>query len=81
LLAHANPAGLVAEGEIEPVVGREWRSENKHNQSAGQHVEFMGIAFQPGSYISEAMRFEIGNFGIWTAQAGNPWLAAGSSLS
>jgi hypothetical protein len=65
LLAHAKAGGIRAEGEIEPLVGREWRSENKRHRHAGQHVEFMGMAFQPGGVVRESVKLEIGEFGVW----------------
>jgi hypothetical protein len=71
LLAHANPAGLQAEGEIEPVVGREWRSDQERNRYAGQHVALSGICFTPGSVLTERAAFEIGEFGIWKKVSDN----------
>lgn len=66
LLAHACLPGLPATGAVEPLVGREWRSNNAANRYAGQHVEFSGVHFQPGSLIAEAKKFRVGNFGLWT---------------
>lgn len=65
LLAHALTEGLEASGTIEPLVGREWRSCRTQNRYAGQHVEFSGVCFQPGSHILESGQFEIGKFGVW----------------
>lgn len=71
LLAHASATGLTAMGEIEPLVGREWRSHNKDNQGnpvnryAGQYVEKFGdLCWVPGSTV-ERSNFTIGKFGIW----------------
>ena len=65
LLAHTRFDRLPARGTIEPLVGREWRSDKADNEYAGQHVEFCGIHFQPGSLLLEAKAFQIGNFGLW----------------
>lgn len=66
LLAHTSATGLTATGEIEPLVGREWRSHNSPNRYAGQHVEKFGDAcWVPGSVIERSQNFEIQNFGIW----------------
>lgn len=65
LYAHTNIAGLNAEGKVEPVVGREWRSTNRKNSYAGQHVKFSGICFVPGAKLFETTMFKIGRFGIW----------------
>jgi hypothetical protein len=66
LLAHTSTTGLSATGEIEPMVGREWRSHNSTNRYAGQHVEnFCDPCWIPGSTIKQSQDFEIQNFGIW----------------
>lgn len=66
LLAHAVADNLAAAGEVEPLVGREWRSHLKHNHYAGQHIEFNQICFAPGSDIlAGSADFLIGNFGVW----------------
>ena len=65
LLAHALTANLPALGEVEPLVGREWRSYNTHAHHAGQHVEFSGICFSPGSTVDQQLDFVIGEFGVW----------------
>lgn len=62
LLAHTLSADLSAEGEIEPLVGREWKV--KHQ--AGQHVEkFCDPCWVPGSEVERSHNFIIQNFGIW----------------
>jgi hypothetical protein len=75
LLAHASATGLTTTGEIEPLVGREWRSHNKDNQGnsvnhyAGQHVEKYGdFCWVPGSLVTQPSNFVIGDFGIWRCQ-------------
>ena len=70
LLAHCpakNISGDVfdAEGSIEPLVGREWNSQNKGYRYAGQSVVFNHICFTPGSIVTKDCRFTIGNYGIW----------------
>jgi hypothetical protein len=65
LLAHANTTGLRAKGNVEPVVGREWRSNQVHNRYAGQHVEYTDVCFTPGSQVEEETKFQVGQFGIW----------------
>jgi len=61
LLAHTTATGVNADGDIEPLVGREWRK----NGRAGRHVEFTGICFTPGSTLKQPARFHVGRFGIW----------------
>lgn len=66
LLAHASSTGITATGEIEPLVGREWRSYNTTNRYAGQHVEKFGdICWIPGSVVERSLDFVIRDFGIW----------------
>jgi len=66
LLAHASSTGITATGEIEPLVGREWRSHNSTNRYAGQHVERFGdICWTPGSVVERSLDFVIRDFGIW----------------
>lgn len=69
LLAHTRAASdFLPEGEIEPLVGREWRSTNAANKYAGQHVEFTGVCFVPGSKLNRARTFLVGHFGVWEAR-------------
>jgi len=65
LLAHTKAENLNASGEIEPLVGREWRSNNPSRQYAGQHVEFTAVCFAPGSGLSKPNDFVINKFGVW----------------
>lgn len=66
LLAHASSTGITATGEIEPLVGREWRSYNTTNRYAGQHIEKFGdICWIPGSVVERSLDFVIRDFGIW----------------
>ncbi|PDW02164.1 hypothetical protein [Candidatus Viridilinea mediisalina] len=63
LLAHTCANGTVAEGEIEPLVGREW------HHHPGQQVKHSGVCFVPGSKLeqnSAATRyFTIERLGVW----------------
>nr|WP_206756570.1 hypothetical protein [Oscillatoria sp. FACHB-1406] len=65
ILAHTIAENVAAKGEIEPLVGREWRSHNSTNNHAGQHVEYFGLCWTPGSIVERSLDFAIGNFGIW----------------
>ena len=48
-------------GQIEPVVGREWR-DRKH---IGQHLAFDGVHFAPGSVFLRDANFSIREAGYW----------------
>lgn len=71
VLAHvAAGSNLPIAGEIEPLVGREWRSDNQHQRYAGQHVAFSGLCFTPGSMTHQELHFEVQEFGVWQARDG-----------
>lgn len=72
LLAHTLAVKLPATGEVEPLVGREWRSYNRRHRYAGQHVEFMGVCFSPGSIVDQDLNLVIGEFGIWRSRDDSP---------
>ncbi|NJK39892.1 MAG: hypothetical protein HC835_11965 [Oscillatoriales cyanobacterium RM2_1_1] len=67
LLAHTKTTkNLSAQGEIEPLVGREW----KVSGQAGQHVEkFCDPCWVPGSQVNQPQnqspKFMIRDFGLW----------------
>ncbi|NJK67869.1 MAG: hypothetical protein HC789_12815 [Microcoleus sp. CSU_2_2] len=65
LLAHTSSANLLAQGEIEPLVGREWRSNESTNRYAGQYVSFCDLCWIPGSAVAQNSNFAIEEFGIW----------------
>lgn len=65
LLAHTLITNLPATGEVEPLVGREWRSHASHHQHVGQHVTFNDVCFSPGSTISQEIDFSVVAFGMW----------------
>lgn len=65
LLAHALAENLPASGDIEPLVGREWRSNVPSHRHPGQCVVFNEMCFAPGSIVSRELDFEVGPFGVW----------------
>jgi len=67
LLAHTLAANLSVAGDVEPLVGREWRSNDARRRYAGQYVAFSDICFTPGSVVHQALDFAVLNFGIWQA--------------
>ncbi|MEH1795421.1 hypothetical protein [Nostoc sp.] len=68
LLAHSVAQKVFVQGEIEPLVGREWRSHNSTNRYAGQHLEkFCEPCWVPGSKVGQSSAFVIQEFGIWQA--------------
>lgn len=48
------------QGTLEPLVGRETQVDSEH----GQHVQFYGLAWAPGSICKAGLRVKIGEFGI-----------------
>lgn len=67
LLAHTKPLGVAAEGEVEPLVGREIGIDSFHY--AGQHVNYLGMCFAPGSVLTQEKTLTIKQFGVWAAAA------------
>jgi len=65
LLAHTLTDNLPISGDVEPLVGREWRSDAPCRCYAGQHVAFSDICFTPGSVVCQASDFAVGNFAVW----------------
>jgi len=61
LLAHTKAERGPIAGQIEPVVGREWR-DRKH---IGQHLAFNDIRFAPGSSVTQKSNFSIREAGYW----------------
>ncbi|AFZ61189.1 hypothetical protein H6G54_29110 [Anabaena cylindrica FACHB-243] len=62
LLAHTETRKkLLVQGEIEPLVGREWKVANQ----AGKSVAFSGLCWTPGSMVKQPSDFVIQKFGIW----------------
>lgn len=64
LLAHATVNALEVVGEIEPVVGREWRKPGL----VGQHLAFNDVFFAPGSVVRAPADFAIAKAGYWRLQ-------------
>jgi len=69
LLAHAVAEGLSVAGDVEPLVGREWQSNNPSNRYAGQHVRFNEVCFSPGSIACENLNLVVDRFGVWRASS------------
>jgi hypothetical protein len=65
LLAHTLTADLPVSGDIEPLVGREWRSDNPRRRYVGQHVAFSEVCFVPGSMTLRALDFAVDKYGVW----------------
>ncbi len=65
LLAHAVARNLPAKGEVEPLIGREWQSYNPRHRYAGQHVEYSGVCFAPGSVVTQKLNLSLEEYGIW----------------
>lgn len=66
LLAHTLIQRVEAQGEIEPLVGREW-GEGDEGQGAGQRVVFTSLCYAPGAVLSRETTFRIGPYGVWEA--------------
>lgn len=66
LLAHTKAwMNFPVKGEIEPLVGREWRSTDPKRPYAGQYVVFNDICYTPGSQAQQEIAFQIMNYGLW----------------
>ncbi|NLH02465.1 MAG: hypothetical protein GX488_11445 [Clostridiales bacterium] len=65
LLAHTIIDNVDANGEVEPLIGREWRSYSQKNCYAGQYIAFNQVCFAPGSILTESTDFIIDKYGIW----------------
>lgn len=71
ILAHCLAESVEADGNIEPLVGREWvnKETNSVYIGAGQKVARLGICWIPGSLLkNKTTIFKIGAFGIWLKQ-------------
>jgi hypothetical protein len=56
---------LPAEGDVQPFVGRERRSNNVRNRYAGEHIAFSAVCFVHGSRVRQTLGATIGEFGVW----------------
>lgn len=66
--AHSLPAGGRIGGLLEPLVGREWRTNNPRNRHSGAYVEYTGFFLMPGATALEDTRFTVGHFGLWSPE-------------
>lgn len=67
LLAHTRPVGLQAQGDLEPLVGRESPFSRDGYRHTGEHVVFNDVCFVPGSTIVKPATVAIERYGIWEA--------------
>jgi len=69
LLAHTDvEKARYIQGDIEPLVGREWRqkkSETNQGIGAGHRLSQAKICWMPGSIVKNIQTFTIGEQGIW----------------
>lgn len=67
LLAHTQVKDVAIAGDVEPLVGREWRSDNSQHRYryAGQHVEVSDFCFVPGSMTQQTINYKVMALGIW----------------
>lgn len=72
LLSHTLAEDLSIAGQIEPLVGREWRSDDARYRYVGQHVAFSGLCVAPGGVVCEEHDFLVKSFGIWQKKNNNP---------
>jgi hypothetical protein len=64
LLAHTAVHNVEAVGEIEPLVGREW----KKDTGVGQQITCNGVYFAPGARLQVPSQvFTIGTYGLWSS--------------
>jgi len=69
LLAHTFATDLPVVGDVEPLVGREWRSNDPRRRHAGQYVAFCDVCFTPGSVVHQTLDFAVNKYGIWEKRA------------
>lgn len=60
LLAHTIATGTHAQGELEPLVGREWAVAGD-----GQQLAFSRVCYMPGATPTQPTTYKIGNYGVW----------------
>lgn len=68
LLAHTKAERGPIAGQIEPVVGREWRANGQERKHIGQHLAFNDIRFAPGSIVTQKSDFSIREAGYWQVE-------------
>ncbi|UKL14242.1 type III-B CRISPR module RAMP protein Cmr1 [Dissulfurimicrobium hydrothermale] len=57
-------------GPLEPMVGREWRADNKEKYNnnrihIGQHLAYNGMFYAPGSVVRRKAEFILSEGGYW----------------
>jgi hypothetical protein len=57
-------SNLPAEGDVQPLIGRERRSNNVRYHYAGQHIAFSAVCFVHGSRVRQTLGATIGEFGV-----------------
>jgi hypothetical protein len=77
VLAHTDTKAGNIVGNVEPIVGREWRADNEHKRNdkrkyIGQHLAYNGICFAPGSRVLQPAKFSIEEGGYWKLQEDKP---------
>jgi hypothetical protein len=66
VLAHVKGADGTLAGPVEPMVGREWRTDNKDSRKhIGQHLAYNGVLYAPGSVVQRNADFILGEGGYW----------------
>ncbi len=58
-------ANLPAEGDVQPLVGRERRSHNVRYRYAGQPIAFSAVCFVHGRRARQTLGATIGEFSVW----------------
>lgn len=69
--AHVAAENAPLKGQVEPLVGREWRSEEGKHKHIGQYLNFDNLCYAPGSVLLEDAAFKIGKGGVWYVQPGS----------
>ena len=58
-------SNLPAEGNVQPLLGRERRSKTVHYRYAGQHLACSAVGFVHGRRVRQTLGATIGEFGVW----------------
>lgn len=67
VLAHATPDSVKMSGELEPLVGRQWRSNVPSHRYSGEYIEYKGVYFAPGARLDQTDGlFAVGPYGLWS---------------
>jgi len=65
VLAHTFAQNATLSGQVEPMVGREWRGDKGSQKHIGQHLAYNGVCFAPGSRTQQPSQFILGEGGYW----------------